>query len=142
MTISGELDEKPQFEALDTRDFSFSSSGAIATTEKVYTSLGKFEFEGLSRRDRVSIQTVDLTIADHSLLLPLWARIPNEHDAHALVFHTILSAEHFDHPYGIPALPRLFIREADPVSLGVHLPGTNSLARGYWSTAIVARPPV
>jgi hypothetical protein len=136
VTVSGELDEKPQFEVLDARDFAFSSSGAVATTEKVYTSLGKFEFEGLNRRDRVSIQTVDLTIADHTLLLPLWAGIPNDHDAHALVFRTILSAEHFDHPYGIPALPRLFIRDADPVSLGVHLPwnhliGEGLLAYGY-----------
>ncbi|PWH11697.1 MAG: hypothetical protein DDG60_16965 [Anaerolineae bacterium] len=136
VTISGELNEKPQFEVLDTRDFSFSANGAIATTEKVYTSLGKFEFEGLSRRDRVSIQTADLTMTDHTLLLPLWARIPSEQEAHALVFRTILSAEHFDHPYGIPALPRLFLHEADPVSLGVHLPwnqliGEGLLAYGY-----------
>ncbi|MCS6995189.1 MAG: hypothetical protein N2117_08670 [Anaerolineales bacterium] len=130
VTITGELDEKPQFEVLDTRDFAFSSSGAVATTEKVYTSLGKFEFEGLSRRDRVSIQTADLTIADHTLLLPLWAGIPDEHEAHALVFRTLLSAEHFDHPYGIPALPRLFLREADPVSLGVHLPWNQLIAEG------------
>lgn len=130
VTITGELDEKPQFEVLDTRDFAFSSSGAVATTEKVYTSLGKFEFEGLNRRDRVSIQTVDLTIADHTLLLPLWAGAPNNHDAHTLVFRTILSADHFDHPYGIPALPRLFIRDADPVSLGVHLPWNHLVGEG------------
>lgn len=130
VTISGELDEKPQFEVLDTRDFSFSTNGAVATTEKVYTSLGKFKFDGLSRRDRVSIQTVDLTIADHTLLLPLWARIPNEHEARALVFRTLLSAEHFDHPYGIPALPRLFLRDADPVSLGVHLPWNQLIGEG------------
>jgi len=136
VTVTGELEGRPQFEVLDSRDFSFSSSGAVATTEKVYTSLGKFEFEGLNRRDRVSIQTVDLTIADHTLLLPLWAGVPSPHEAQTLVFRTILSAEHFDHPFGIPALPRLFIRDADPVSLGVHLPwnqliGEGLLAYGY-----------
>lgn len=130
VTIRGELDERPQLEVLDTRDFSFSASGAVATSEKVYTSVGRFEFEGLTRRDRVSIQTADLTIADHTLLLPLWAGIPDEHEAHTLVFRTILSAEHFDHPFGIPALPRLFLREADPVSLGVHLPWNQWIAEG------------
>lgn len=130
VTITGELGDKPQFEVLDARDFAFSANGAVATSEKVYTSLGKFEFAGLNRRDRVNIQTADLTIADHTLLLPLWAGIPNEHDAHALVFRTVLSAEHFDHPYGIPALPRLFIRDADPVSLGVHLPWNQLIGEG------------
>lgn len=136
VTVSGELDGKPQFEVLDSRDFSFSSSGAVATTGKVYTSVGKFEFEGLSRLDRISLQTADLTIIDHTLLLPLWAGIPDEHEARTLIFRTILSADHFDHPYGIPALPRLFIRDADPVSLGVHIPwnqliGEGLLAYGY-----------
>jgi hypothetical protein len=130
VTVAGELDGRPQFEVLDSRDFAFSSSGAVATTEKVYTSVGHFEFEGLNRRDRLSIQTVDLTIADHTLLLPLWAEIPNKQEAHALVFRTILDAGHFDHPYGIPALPRLFIRDADPVSLSVHIIWNNLIGEG------------
>jgi len=113
----------------------------VATTQKVYTSLGHFEFEGLNRRDRINIQTVDLTIADHTLLLPLWAEILSEQEAHALVYRTILDANHFDHPYGIPALPRLFIRDADPVSYSVHLPwnqliGEGLLAYGYRREAV------
>lgn len=136
VTVSGELDGRPQFEVLDARDFSFSSSGAVATTKKVYTSLGRFEIEGLNRLDRISLQTADLSIADHTLLLPLWAGIPSGEEAQALVYRTILSAEHFDHPYGLPALPRLFIRDANPWSLGVHLPwnqlvGEGLLAYGY-----------
>lgn len=133
VTVSGVLNGQEQTEILDSRDFSYSSSGAVATTEKVYTSLGHFEFQGLNRRDRLSIQTVDLTIADHTLLLPLWAGIPSERDAHALVYRTILDADYFDHPFGIPALPRLFIRDADPVSYSVHLPWNQLIGEGLLS---------
>ena len=51
-------------------------------------------------------------------------------EAHALVYRTILDANHFDHPYGIPALPRLFIRDADPLSYSVHLPWNQLIGEG------------
>ncbi len=141
VVITGKLNDQDQRETIEARSFSYSSSGAVATTEKVYTSLGKFEFDGLTHNDRIVIQTVDLTIADHTLLLPLWAEIPNERDAHTLVHRTILDADHFDHPFGIPALPRLFIRDADPVSNSMHLPwnhliGEGLLAYGYRREAV------
>jgi hypothetical protein len=141
VSITGQLNGQEQKEVLDSRDFSYSSSGAVATTEKVYTSVGHFEFEGLNRRDRLNIQTVDLTIADHTLLLPLWAEILSEQEAHALIYRTILDANHFDHPYGIPALPRLFIHDADPVSYSVHLIwnqliGEGLLAYGFRREAV------
>jgi len=130
VTVSGTLNGQEITEFLDAHDFSYSSSGAVATTEKVYTTLGHFEFQGLNRRDRITIQTVDLTIADHTLLLPLWAGIPTEREAHALVYQTILDADLFDHPFGLPALPRLFIRDADPVSYSVHLPWNQLIGEG------------
>jgi len=141
VTITGQLNGVEQTETLESRDFSYSSSGAVATTEKVYTALGHFSFEGLNRRDRLNLQTVDLTIADHTLLLPLWAQIPDEHEAHNLVYRTILDANYFDHPYGIPALPRLFIQDADPVSYSVHqiwnqLIGEGLLAYGFRREAV------
>jgi hypothetical protein len=130
VVISGRLNDQEQSETLEARDFSYSSSGAVATTEKVYTWLGHFELDGLTRQDRIIIQTADLTLADHTLLLPLWAGIPNEHQAHTLVYRTILDANHFDHPFGIPALPRLFIRDADLVSNSVHLPWNQLIGEG------------
>ncbi|MCX6066783.1 MAG: hypothetical protein NT121_13665 [Chloroflexi bacterium] len=130
MVVTGQLNGHEQTETLNARDFSYSSSGAVATTQKVYTAVGHFEIDGLNRRDSVSIQTVDLTIADHTLLLPLWAGIPSTHEAHSLVYRTILDANHYDHPYGIPALPHLFIQDADPVSYSVHLPWNQLIGEG------------
>lgn len=128
--IKGMLNGKEQTENLDRHDFRFSAAGAVTTSKKLYDSVGHFEFEGLSRRDRLTIQTVDLTISDHTLLLPLWARIPDEQAAHELVYRTISNADRFDHPYGITALPRVFVRDADPVCLSVHLPWNQLIAEG------------
>jgi len=128
--VSGELDGQNQTEIIEAREFSFSSTGAVATTEKIYTKLGFFEFDGLSRQDRVNISTVDLTTSDHTLIIPLWAGIPDKQEAHALVHRTILDANQFDHPFGIPALPGFLIREADQVSNSVHLPWNHLIGEG------------
>ena len=136
VSLVGELDGQEQQENLSAQDFAFSSGGAVATSRKVYTALKHCEFDGLSGGDKISIHTVDLTIADHTLLVPLWAGIPTDSEAQALIFRTVLDAEHFDHPYGVPALPHVLAPEADPICLGVHLPwnqliGEGMLAYGY-----------
>ena len=121
VTIFGQLAGEDQQENLSAQDFAFSANGAVATSRKVYHAVTRCEFDGLAKGDRIGIHTVDLTVADHTLLTPLWAGVPNDSEAQALIFRTILDAEHFDHPYGIPALPRVLSRAADPVCLSVHL---------------------
>ncbi|MDX9990496.1 MAG: hypothetical protein RBS68_00475 [Anaerolineales bacterium] len=130
VVIKGMLNGQEQTESLDRQDFRFSAAGAVTTSQKLYDSVGHFEFEGLSRRDRLTIQTVDLTISDQTLLLPLWAGLPSEQEAQTLIRRTILNAEHFDHPYGLSALPRVFARDADPLCLGIHIPWNHLIAEG------------
>jgi len=125
--IVGWLGGEEQTEALDWHAFRFSAAGAVATSQKVFDRLGHFEFEGLSRKDRLTLQTVDLSIPDQTLLLPLWARLPSAAEAKTLINRTLLDAERFDHPFGLPALPRAFVPESDPLCLGVH-PPWNALA--------------
>jgi len=95
----------------------------------------------LGSGDKISIHTVDMTIADHTLLVPLWAGVPNKHEAQALIFRTVLDANHFDHPYGIPALPRVLsdgerdgmTSDADPICLSVHMPWNQLIGEGMLS---------
>jgi len=139
--ISGRLNGQEQTEIIESRGFTYSSSGAVTTSEKVYTALGTFEFDGLNRQDRIIIQTVDLTMTDQTLLLPLWAGIPSQHVAHDLVHRTILDASQFDHPFGISALPHVLTQDADPVSNSVHIPwnyliGEGLLRYGYRREAV------
>jgi hypothetical protein len=141
VSITGELNGREQQESLSVQDFTFSSGGAVATSRKVYTSVTHCDFEGLGTGDKISIRSVDLTIADHTLLVPLWAHVPTEIEAQALVFRTILDADHFDHPYGIPALPRVLLdgtrdgaaSDADPICLSVHLPWNQLIGEGMLS---------
>lgn len=133
VSIIGALDGVEQQENLNAQDFAYSANGAIATSRKVYTALARCDFDGLDKGDKISIHTVDLTVADHTLLVPLWAKVPTQTEAEALIFRTILDADHFDHPYGIPALPRLLARAADPVCLSVHLPWNQLIGEGMLS---------
>jgi hypothetical protein len=130
VVITGMLSGQPQTETLERHDFRFSADGAVATSKKLYDSVGHFEFEGLSRRDRLIIQTVDLTISDQTLLLPLWAEIPEPQQADLFINRIILNAGHFDHPLGLSALPHIVASDADPVCLGVHLPWNLLVAEG------------
>jgi hypothetical protein len=130
VSIKGMFEGKEQTESLDRHDFRFSAAGAVATSKKIYDSVGHFEFEGLSRRDRITLQTVDLTIADQTLLMPLWAGIPDEQRASVLVHRSILNADRFDHPYGLSALPRVLVRDSDPLCLSVHIPWNQLIAEG------------
>jgi hypothetical protein len=141
ISIFGRLDGEEQQEILSVQDFAFSANGAVATSRKVYTTFIRCEYDGLGKGDRIDIDTVDLTVADHTLLTPLWAKVPTENEAQAIIFRTILNAEHFDHPYGIPALPRVLpdehrdgvIQAADPVCLSVHLVWNQLIGEGMLS---------
>lgn len=141
VSISGELEGEAQQESLSAQDFTYSANGAVATSRKVYTSVTHCEIDGLGAGDRIGIHSVDLTIADHTLLTPLWAKVPTENEAQALIFRTILDANQFDHPFGIPALPRVLpeehregvARAADPVCLSVHLVWNQLIGEGMLS---------
>jgi len=118
----------------------------VATSQKVFTQLNEIQVEGLSRKDRILVQTVDLSVQDHTLLIPLWARLPDKHKAQALIDHIILDAARFNRPYGFPACPTIAAAAADQVCLNVHMPwnqliGEGLLAYGFREQAarLVAR---
>ena len=130
MTIRGKLNGQEQVETLPHGAFQWMTGGSVATSQRVYDSLGTFEITGLERRDTVTIQTLDLTGEDHTLFLPLWAEIPNQTEAELLVRNRLLAAGHFNHPFGIPALPPIPDPNADPICLSVHLPWNQLIGEG------------
>jgi hypothetical protein len=98
--------------------------------------VGTFKIEGLSKKDRVTIQTVDLNTEDHTLFLPLWAGVPDQPIAEAMIKKTLFQSLRFQHPYGVPAVPNYASPEAENICLSVHLPwnqliGEGLLAYGY-----------
>ncbi len=85
-------------------DFQWNPGCAVATTRDLFTSLHNVEIRGLTKRDSWSVAVMDCAREDCTLLLPLWAEIPDSSRARALVNRTLLAPRRFGRPFGIPVL--------------------------------------
>ena len=65
-----------------------------------------------------------------SLFLPLWARIPNTRRARTLVSRTLLAAQRFGQPFGIPACPSSLDMGNPLFCQAVHLPWNVLIGEG------------
>jgi hypothetical protein len=73
-----------------------------AVSEKLYSALERVEVRGVTDDFQVTIAVVDYTQQDQTLLLPLWAGLPDAARAQTLVRRTVLDPERFWRAYGIP----------------------------------------
>jgi hypothetical protein len=73
-----------------------------AVSDKLYTLLDRVEVRGLTEEFEVSVAVVDYTRQDQTLLLPLWAGLPDGERAEALVRRTVLDPERYWRAYGVP----------------------------------------
>ncbi len=135
VTIREYVTKKGEDETLRPQDFRWKSDGktAVATTQKVFSRIGKIIVKGLTPEDRVLIRTVNLTAEDHTLFLPLWTGIPSHQQAQVMIGRALLNAERFDHPYGVPACPSPPNKDSEPVCLSVHFPWNQLIAEGMLS---------
>jgi hypothetical protein len=78
---------------------------ANATSEWVYSSVDYIEVSGASANNTITVGVMDLSRRDQTLLLPLWAGIPDEKQASKLIKNTICNSRVFWKAYGIPASP-------------------------------------
>lgn len=135
-----ELSTTAPVEVIPSGQFTWRSGGLVATSQKVYTRLGRVEVLGLDKKDTVIVKTIDLTAQDHTLLLPLWAGLPDLQRAQTMIGRTLLDGSRFDRPFGIPACASCPDDEADAVYSSVHLPwnqliGEGLLAYGFHTEA-------
>jgi hypothetical protein len=120
--------------------FQWRGGGLVATSEKVFSKIGRVSVKGLEEKDKFVLRVVDTTLEDITLFVPLWARIPDEQRAQLLIGRSLLDADRFDRPFGVPALPFVPDREADTVANSVylhwnHLIGEGLLAYGFRNEA-------
>lgn len=73
-----------------------------AVSEKLYAEVERVDVAGLSDEFAVTVAVVDTSRQDQTLLLPLWAGVPDAARAEALVRRTLLDPERYWRPYGIP----------------------------------------
>lgn len=131
---------KEPVEVIAPEQFQWRSGGLVATSQKVYARLGRVDALGLDAKDRIIVRTVDLTQQDHTLLLPLWAGLPDLQRAQTLIGRALLDASRFDRPFGLPACASSSELAADAAFSSVHLPwngliGEGLLAYGFHTEA-------
>ncbi len=73
-----------------------------ATSDKLYSQLDRVEVRGLTEEHEVTVSTVDYTRQDQTLLLPLWAGMPDPARAEALVRRTLLDPSRYWRENGLP----------------------------------------
>jgi hypothetical protein len=138
IVLHGQDGEESRSERFERVDFQWGTHLAVATSRYVYTRLDQIEIAGVEKRDRVSLQVMDFSGQDITLLLPLWAQIPELERARELVRWTLLAAERFGRPFGFPGCissttatrqkrPGM---EKDPACQAVHLPWNALIGAG------------
>jgi len=89
---------------------------------------------------QVIVKLIDTTGEDITLALPLWAGIPEAHQANALIGRNILTADRFDRPFGLPSLPISPDPEADIVSMSVPFRGIRFDGEGLLAYGSAPKP--
>jgi hypothetical protein len=121
---------KGESEVISGHQFQWRTGGLVATTQNVFSRVGRVTVTGLEEKDKAVVKTVDTTGEDITLALPLWAGAVEKQRAYAMVGRNVMSAERFDRPFGLPSLPFVPDPEAESVSLGVSLPWNTLVAEG------------
>lgn len=92
-----------------------------ATSERVYSEIEYVEVQGLDETDSLSLHTAGFVCQDQTSLLPLWAGIPSQKRAKALITKTITNPKRYWGPYGIPACLNPPKRAEPGICESVHL---------------------
>jgi hypothetical protein len=106
------------------------------TGERVYARLERIVLQGIGPSDRVWLTSVRYTRQDQTVLLPLWAGIPDARRAGSLLKRTITSPKRYWRPYGLPACPEVSQNGDAQVCNSTHMPwnaliGEGMLAYGF-----------
>lgn len=129
-------------EAIPETSFLWYLGRGNVTSQRVYQKVEHVQIEGIADEDQVTLRVVDLTVQDQTLLLPLWAGIPDQDRAAALVKNTITDETRFWHPYGIPAYTHEHHEDDRDTCHNMHLPwnsliGEGLVKYGYHEEAVV-----
>lgn len=128
--IISEYATKGENEVIQGGQFHWRSGGMVATSQQVHGKIGRIQLKGVGAKDKVIVRRPDYTGEDHTLLIPLWACVPDMRQAQVMISRNVLNAERFDRPYGIPACQEAPNVEADSVCSSVYLPWNQLICKG------------
>jgi hypothetical protein len=120
-----------RIERIEADKFRWSVNRGNVSSDQVYTTLEYIEIHGLGLIDKVTIDVINLSANDHTLLLPLWAGMLDSNKASILIRNTILNEDKFWKPFGIPACPHETSNDGDGYPYGtVHMIWNNLIGLG------------
>jgi hypothetical protein len=91
-----------RIERLTAREFQWFWDRGTATSAKVYQQIEAVEVRGLTEDYGVEFLAADFSREDISLLLPVWAGIPEGRRAERIILRSLFDPERFWRAYGIP----------------------------------------
>ncbi|WKZ40985.1 MAG: hypothetical protein QY328_02905 [Anaerolineales bacterium] len=121
---------KGETEIIAGHQFQWRTGGLVATTQNVFSRVGRVSVVGLEEKDKINVKIIDTTGEDLTLALPLWAGAVEQQRAYTMIGRNMMSAERFDRPFGLPSLPSVPDKEAETVSMSVSLPWNMMIAEG------------
>jgi len=89
-------------ERLTERRFQWFWDYGTATSDQAHAYLDRIEVRGLNPEFETELRIADFTRQDQSLLLPLWAGIPQAERAEQLVRRTLLDENRYWRKFGVP----------------------------------------
>lgn len=122
VSIHGEGTRGRRVQVLKGRDFSWYWGFGTATGDKLYTAIKRVEVTGLNDECEVWVGTVDLTAADLTHFMPLWAGMVSDEQRDAII-ERLLDHHRFWRPFGTALVP------ADSP---VYSPATNDGVGAVW----------
>ena len=96
---------KHQVERIGRRSIQWYLGLGSATVKHLYSELDRVLVEGIPPDGNVSVHLVDHYSRDQTLLLPLWARMPDKKIGDELIQHSVTNPKRYWRTYGIPAIP-------------------------------------
>jgi hypothetical protein len=118
--VISEYATKGENELIRGGQFQWHSGGLVATSQQVHEKIGRVQITGVNKTDKVIVRRLDYSGEDHTLMLPLWANVPESQQAQEMIVRTILNAERFERPFGIPACPKVPTAESDSTCSSVY----------------------
>jgi len=98
---------KHRVERITQNQFHWFLGNGYATSDLTFAQVEHIDIQGLDKRDKLTIQTANLTYQDITLLMPLWARISSESQAEVLVNKTITNPDKYWREFGMPTFLKL-----------------------------------
>ena len=99
------------------------------SSEQIYKQIENIEVIGLQPEDQIVFEVLDLSMMDHTQLLPLWAGIPDDNKARKMIEKTVTNPGLFWKPFGLMACPYEATDENHPCQ-SVHLIWNNFIGEG------------